>query len=650
MIIKHEDKKVRKDISDVTNYSYVNSNTNYNDTNNSNVLNIDCGSASKKIKLDNEDTSKMNIKLIDELILSPITPGPMIRDCAKKINQIDIKKFGKSVKNIGKGTYGTVDLHIEKKTGEEVVIKTCTNNHDEDCDNENCCCGAYELTEDVVREISALHALNPHPNIVSMIGVNYVQSPIKVVLEKADDTLWSYIKQKKVYGDTKLTKKVMYHIVRGIHWMNSIGIWHRDIKPQNILMMPNNRAVIADFGLARGHVFEWDNLTDLVYTIWWRPPEILMKECLDKKYLSSSNGSSAYNEKAEIWAIGMCMWDILSSNIKTAEKYLRSDDCSEELQLWKILRCFDNGRTGMEWKMGKTDTYKHLSEKSKSKDFKKSWIDMSKKNDDDCRERIEKKLGYKLKEDTWDLFQGMMNLSPNKRYNINDVLDHEYFDSVRNEIESKYPLFIREKEVCKMNTFGILPENWQTICSWLWNVIDEYEVDYNLYFLAIHIMRCYLYLKKSKESEIQLIGVASLYLSSLYMGQEENMAGFKASVVSKGILKRKSISNMEKNIFSEVGNVLHVPTSWYKCSQYLQKTQKNTEAMAEILGCVEASPLSYYMSAEDASNISINLYSVVVEKKRVVLGKVEKDILTFIKKFRQDANSEPMHTVSKKVN
>ena len=647
MIIKHEEKRARKCISNVTNYDE----RSIQDEDGIGVL-------AKKIKLDINDHKLINEKImnnntsmnaIDEFQFSPVTPALMIRDCGKKIDQIDIKKYGKSLQNIGRGTYGKVDLHKEKLTGTEVVIKSSISNHDDDCNEVKCTCGAYELTEDVVREVSALSTLNPHPNIVKMIGVNYMESPMKVVLEKAEDTLWGYIKQKKVYGDTKTTRRIMYHIIRGVHWMNSLGIWHRDIKPQNILMMPNNRAVIADFGLARGHLFEWDNLTDLVYTIWWRPPEILMKESLPKEYLELSDRSLAYDEKAEVWALGMCMWDILTAGAKEAQKYLRSDDCSEELQLWKILRCFDNGDTGMKWKLGKNQTYKYLSDASKSKEYKKSWNQIAVKNADDCKERIEKKLGYSLKEDTWDLFQGMMNLSPKRRLNINDVLDHEYFDPVRNEIESKYPLPIREKQVRTMNTSGLLPENWQVICSWLWDTTIEYKVNFNVYFLAIHIMRCYLFLKKSKENDIQLIGVASLYLSSLYMGKESVLSEFKEQVVSDGILKRRHISNMEKNILSEVGNILHIPTSWYMCSTSLSQPEDiSTLSLAEILGCVEASPMSYTMSAQEASKIASNIYDYMVSKKRKTLGKVERDVVGFIKKFKDDVNSEPMNTVSKK--
>lgn len=619
MIIKHEDK---------TGKNQINNNVTYNGD-------VEYKISTKKIKLD------------PSMIYSPITPALMTRDCAKKIEPIDIKKFGKSIKNIGKGTYGKVDLHIEKKTGKEVVIKSAFGNHDDECtfaDTKKCTCGAYELTGDVVREVSALSTLNPHPNIVKMIGVNYMESPMKVVLEKAEDTLWGYIKQKKVHGDTKLTKKIMYHIIRGIHWMNNIGIWHRDIKPQNILIMPDGRAVIADFGLARGHPFKWDNLTDIVYTIWWRPPEILMSQCLPSNYTNTGENHS-YDAKAEIWALGMCLWDILSAN-GSAQRYLRSDDCSEELQLWKILRCFDNGDTAMNWKLGKDSVYNYMRDKSKSKDFKNSWTEISKKNDDG-RSKVEHKLGYKLNNDTWDLFKGMMNLCPDKRLNINDVLNHGYFDSVRKEIDSKYPVPIRQSDICHMNTKGILPENWQTICSWIWNAVVQYNINYSVYFLALHIMRCYFFLKKSKENDIQLIGVASLNLSALYMGNESEVDEFKSELANDGVLKRKQIANMEKSILSEVGNILHVPTSWYESLSYFTEND-DVDYLAEILACVESSPTSYTLSSNEAAEICWNIYHKIVNKRKKSLKNVEKDVLAFIKKFKCDPDSEPMFSVMKK--
>jgi serine/threonine protein kinase len=575
---------------------------------------------------------------------SPITPILIARDCGKKMEPIDITKFGNSIKNIGKGTYGQVDLHIENQTGTEVVIKSAFGVHDENCEGKSCQCESHNLTGDVVREVSALCTLNPHPNIVKLIGVNYIESPTKVVLEKADDTLWGYIKQNKLGGDDILTKKVMYHIVRGFHWMKKVGIWHRDIKPQNILMMSDYRPVIADFGMARGQPFKWDNLTDLVYTIWWRPPEILMNQCLPNSYLNN-NSQHRYDEKAEVWAIGMCMWDILSAQSKAAQKYLRSDDCSEELQLWKILRCFDNDDTEMDWKLGKEKTYNYLKKKSTSKTFKSSWKQIQTQIEN-VRTKIERKLDYNLDDQTWCIFKGMMNLSPEKRLNIDDILHHKYFDEVRSEIDSKYPVPVRRNEICEMNTTGILPENWQVICSWIWNVVVKYKVNYSVYFLAIHIMRCYLYLKKSTEKDIQLIGVASLNLAALYMGNEIELIEF-TETITEDILESEHVARMEKSILSEVGNTLHIPTSWFK-GLALHYSDINLAAFAEILACVECSPLSYSISSDKAAEIAWNLYHKVVDKKNIYLNNAETETLLFIKNFKDAVDSEPMYSLTTK--
>jgi serine/threonine protein kinase len=583
---------------------------------------------------------------------TPITPLLM---CSSKIDPIDIKQFGKSIKSVGEGTYGRVDLHKDV-SGKEVVIKSAFGKHENTCTpkyGKICKCNSvYELTGDIVREVSALSTLSPHPNIVKMIGVNYMESPMKMVLEKATESLWMLMKKKSM-GDCDFTKKIMYHIVRGIQWMNMNGIWHRDLKPQNILIMPDGRAVLADFGLARGHPYKWEELTCLVYTIWWRPPEILLDQCLPKDYLCKKE--EVYDEKAEIWAIGMCLWDMLiasSKTLKTSHKYLRSNDGTEELQLWKLLRCFDGGETKMKWKQGKEKTYSYLSDKGKNESFRKGWTSLAKNPISSPRIKIEQKLGYSLNEETWSLFKGMMQLRPEKRFGIEDVMHHEYFDSVKNDIDLKYPTPVLRTSVCNAKTQGILAKNWQVICSWLWRVVEKYKIGYSVYFLALHIMRCYFYLQKANENEIQLVGMSSLVLSALYIGQEMDIDDFK-EMMTETILTKQSVSDMEKRILSEVGNRLHIPTSWYKLLTHFvaraSEEQIEKQLLAQVLACIESSPSCSLMSSERTAEMAWNLYCKIVNKDKDVTSYEMNQILVFVQKFHKEPSGEPMYSLYQKL-
>ena len=75
-------------------------------------------------------------------------------------------------------------------------------------------------------------------------------------------------------------KFFMYQILRGLKYIHSTKIAHRDLKPRNILLDANCDLKICDFGLSRLLVKEVtaQEFTDYVTTRWYRPPELLLGE------------------------------------------------------------------------------------------------------------------------------------------------------------------------------------------------------------------------------------------------------------------------------------------------------------------------------------------------------------------------------------
>ncbi|KJH44311.1 kinase domain protein [Dictyocaulus viviparus] len=98
-------------------------------------------------------------------------------------------------------------------------------------------------------------------------------------------------------------KVFVYQILRGLKYLHSANILHRDIKPGNLLVNSNCILKICDFGLAR----IWDsrerqNMTHEVVTQYYRSPELLM-------------GARRYTGAVDIWSVGCIFAELLARRI-----------------------------------------------------------------------------------------------------------------------------------------------------------------------------------------------------------------------------------------------------------------------------------------------------------------------------------------------
>ncbi|XP_040820611.1 cyclin-dependent kinase 6 isoform X2 [Ochotona curzoniae] len=82
---------------------------------------------------------------------------------------------------------------------------------------------------------------------------------------------------------------MMFQLLRGLDFLHSHRVVHRDLKPQNILVTSNGQIKLADFGLARIYSFQMA-LTSVVVTLWYRAPEVLLQ--------------SSYATPVDLWSVG----------------------------------------------------------------------------------------------------------------------------------------------------------------------------------------------------------------------------------------------------------------------------------------------------------------------------------------------------------
>jgi cell division cycle 2-like len=95
-------------------------------------------------------------------------------------------------------------------------------------------------------------------------------------------------------------KTLLQQLASGLSYLHSHWILHRDIKTSNLLLNNRGRLKIADFGMAR---YVGDppptRLTQLVVTLWYRAPELLL-------------GESKYGAAIDMWSVGCVMGELLT--------------------------------------------------------------------------------------------------------------------------------------------------------------------------------------------------------------------------------------------------------------------------------------------------------------------------------------------------
>ncbi|UPK93109.1 hypothetical protein LCI18_004044 [Fusarium solani-melongenae] len=236
-----------------------------------------------------------------------ITPEPGAGATEKKQPPAKLLRFPaggwskcRSVENyeklndIEEGTYGWVARATDKATGKVVALKRLKL---DPADRNG-------LPVTGLREIQILKDCQ-HRNIVSMVevvvgdDVSRPDNSLFLVLEFVEHDLKSILEDMPEPFLSSEVKRLLLQLTSGIAYLHDNWILHRDLKTSNLLLNNRGQLRIADFGMARYVGDPPPKLTQLVVTLWYRAPELLL-------------GAKSYGAAVDMWSVGCIFGELLT--------------------------------------------------------------------------------------------------------------------------------------------------------------------------------------------------------------------------------------------------------------------------------------------------------------------------------------------------
>ena len=195
------------------------------------------------------------------------------------------------IRRLGGGSFADVYLGKENATEDLVAIKVLKKKYRK---LDQC----YEL-----REVQSLQKLckenlssqKGYDNIIKLKEIIFEKKTgkLSLVFEYMETDLYELMKKR---SPSRLSeeeiKDITYQMLLGLYHMHKYGFFHRDMKPENLLLT-GKKVKIADFGLAR-EIRSIPPFTEYVSTRYYRAPECILR-------------SQNYNSPVDIWAVGCIM-------------------------------------------------------------------------------------------------------------------------------------------------------------------------------------------------------------------------------------------------------------------------------------------------------------------------------------------------------
>ena len=193
---------------------------------------------------------------------------------------------------VGVGGMANVYRGVDEKTGNAIAVKVLK---EEFLDNE-------ELVRRFKNESKAISILD-HPNIVKVYDVSVTDRLQYIVMEYVDGiTLKEYLKQRGGALTWKETVHFATQVLRALQHAHSKGIIHRDVKPQNIMLLADGSIKMMDFGIARFSRAQSQTVSDkAIGSVHYISPEQAKGDKTDAR--------------TDIYSVGVMLYEMLSGKL-----------------------------------------------------------------------------------------------------------------------------------------------------------------------------------------------------------------------------------------------------------------------------------------------------------------------------------------------